>query len=154
MSTPNSPKCPECGNDLEEVRYPSGSMLNRDQFMATRAGDWFCERHTNSRGNRPYAYFWNSEIAASQPSAREVAPTEPEWTPVDKILPPEGKNVAFLVEDANVAIHGWATAGYYHSAVGGWWHGTPGDYRSCRDQRWTVTHWSYLPELPEAPHEE
>jgi hypothetical protein len=73
------------------------------------------------------------------------------WTSVQQELPPPSKNVAILVEDANVSIHGWATAGYYHSAISGWWHGTPGDYRSCNDQRWTVTHWTNLPAPPVAP---
>ncbi len=70
------------------------------------------------------------------------------WIPVDKTMPPAGKNVAMLVEDATVAIHGWATAGYFHSGSSGWWHGVPGDYRSCRAQRWTVTHWAHLPQIP------
>ena len=73
---------------------------------------------------------------------------ENRWIPVTEKLPPAGKNVAILVSDASVAIHDWATAGYYHSTSGGWWHGVPGDYRSCRDQRWDVTHWVHLPALP------
>lgn len=73
-----------------------------------------------------------------------------EWISVKDQLPPEGKNVAIVVEDSAVFIHGWVTAGYYHSPASGWWHGTPGDYRSCRDQRWIVTHWQPLPAPPES----
>ena len=74
--------------------------------------------------------------------------SESAWIPVEDRLPREGKNVAILVKDPDVWIFGWATAGYYHSAESGWWHGTPGDYRSCRDQRWIVSHWADLPDVP------
>lgn len=57
-----NPKCPKCDKRLTQVRRPSGSMLNSDQFDAVRAGDWFCDCHTNGRGNTPYAYFWDSEV--------------------------------------------------------------------------------------------
>ena len=36
-------------------------MLNEYQFDAVKAGDWFCECHSNGRGNAPYAYFWDKE---------------------------------------------------------------------------------------------
>lgn len=84
--TAEDPKCPNCGYALEKVTYPSGSMLNRDQFDATRAGDWYCGCHNNNRGNRPYAYFWDREVAASQPS-RTPAVTQP----VMQELPPRPK---------------------------------------------------------------
>lgn len=71
------------------------------------------------------------------------------WIPISEKLPAAGKNVAVLIEDTDVYILGWATAGYYHSPESGWWHGVPGDYRSCRDGRWTVTHWTELPAVPE-----
>jgi hypothetical protein len=36
--------CPNCGRPMEEVRYPAGeSALNRHQWAAVRAGDWWCE---------------------------------------------------------------------------------------------------------------
>jgi hypothetical protein len=37
-------------------------MLNKDQWESQRAGDWLCTCHNNSRGNRPYAYYWNYEF--------------------------------------------------------------------------------------------
>ena len=69
------------------------------------------------------------------------------WISVDDGMPPDGKHVAILLEDPSVWIFGWVTAGYHHSLESGWWIGTPGDYRSCRDQRWEVTHWADLPDI-------
>lgn len=61
MSTPN---CPKCGNPLTEIRYPSDSILNRDQWESQLPGDLFCTCHNNHRGNKPYAYFWRSQMEA------------------------------------------------------------------------------------------
>jgi hypothetical protein len=60
MST--TPNCPQCGNPLTEIRYPSDSMLNRDQWESQLPGDLFCTCHNNHRGNKPYAYFWRSQL--------------------------------------------------------------------------------------------
>jgi hypothetical protein len=57
-----APKCPKCDELLTKVRYPSGSMLNEEQFDATRAGDWFCKCHNNGRSRTAGAYFWDSEV--------------------------------------------------------------------------------------------
>jgi hypothetical protein len=66
MPSPHSPKvepaCPECARPLQKVRKASSSPLNDEQFDAVRAGDWFCEHHTNGRGNTSYAYYWNREV--------------------------------------------------------------------------------------------
>lgn len=64
---PSIPPCPGCRKPLHEVRQSSGSMLNSDQFDAVRAGDWYCDTcPSNGRGNTAYAYFWNSELRASE----------------------------------------------------------------------------------------
>jgi hypothetical protein len=44
------PMCPHCGQALKRLTDSS-------------AGDWFCVCHNNYRANRPYAYFWDSEIS-------------------------------------------------------------------------------------------
>lgn len=56
-------KCPQCGGELERVRYPGG-YLNRDQWESGKAGDWFC--HTcppngRSAGNN-YCYWQDKEV--------------------------------------------------------------------------------------------
>jgi len=56
--------CPMCSQPLTEIRYPSDSMLNRDQWESQQAGDLFCTCHNNHRGNKPYAYFWKSELSS------------------------------------------------------------------------------------------
>lgn len=65
--------CPKCEQPLKKVEYPSDSMLNRDQWMSVRAGDYYCTCHNNHTGNRPYAYFWEKDLAAlpSPPTAEE-----------------------------------------------------------------------------------
>lgn len=35
--------CSKCGKVMEHIRNPGGSMLNDDQFAATRCGDWYCD---------------------------------------------------------------------------------------------------------------
>jgi hypothetical protein len=59
------PNCPQCGKPLEEVRYPSDSMLNRDQWESVRAGDWWCKScpYNGRAKNLIGAYFWDSEVA-------------------------------------------------------------------------------------------
>jgi hypothetical protein len=63
------PNCPKCGNPLEKVRQSSNSPLNEEQFDSVRAGDWFCKCHSNERGNKPWAYFWDSEVLQSETSS-------------------------------------------------------------------------------------
>ena len=58
-----SPLCPQCSQPLNEVRYPSDCMLNRDQWEPQIAGNWYCTHcEDNGRGNTGYAYFWDSEV--------------------------------------------------------------------------------------------
>lgn len=57
--------CPQCGRELERVRQSENSPLNRDQFDAVKAGDWYCLAcPSNDRGNLPYSYFWDYELEA------------------------------------------------------------------------------------------
>jgi len=61
------PNCPLCKKPLEPVRQSPYSPLNRDQFDASKAGDWFCQCSDNGRGNAPYAYFWDREVIGIVP---------------------------------------------------------------------------------------
>ena len=62
LAVKTSGGCPRCGKPLKRVRYPSGSMLNEDQFDSQRAGDWYCESCPGDRGNTGYRYFWSNEL--------------------------------------------------------------------------------------------
>lgn len=56
------PDCPGCGEPLDRVTYPCDSKLNREQWLLTRAGDWWCQTcPANGRG-RTGAYYWASEL--------------------------------------------------------------------------------------------
>jgi DNA modification methylase/superfamily II DNA or RNA helicase len=57
-----APYCPVCKSPLKMVTQPSDSPLNRDQWESQIAGNWFCDCHNNHRGNKPYAFFWDSEF--------------------------------------------------------------------------------------------
>lgn len=58
----SDPLFPKCRRKLYRVRKPSSSPLNDEQFDAIRAGDWYCECHSNGRGNTQFAYFWDREV--------------------------------------------------------------------------------------------
>lgn len=61
---PNDPNCPTCGTRLEKVRQSAESSLNAYQFLAIRAGDWYCKTcPDNSRGKSGLCYWWDREIA-------------------------------------------------------------------------------------------
>jgi hypothetical protein len=90
--------------------------------------------------------YWEYRANAAEAKIAEQAATW-KWIETSEMLPPPGRRVAIIIEDEEVYILGLVAAGYYHSESSGWWHGTPGDYRSCRDQRWTVTHWAFLPPI-------
>ena len=47
------------------VKFP----FEQEQFDSVRAGDWFCKCHSNERGNKPWAYFWDSEVLQSETSS-------------------------------------------------------------------------------------
>lgn len=55
--------CPKCGNRVEEITQSPNSPLNRHQFDAAKAGDYFCRSClSNDRGNSPYCYWWEKEL--------------------------------------------------------------------------------------------
>ena len=62
-----APPCPLCQQPLKRVTQGPYSPLNSDQFDAVKAGDWFCECSSNSRGHAPYAYFWSREVLVIAP---------------------------------------------------------------------------------------
>ena len=67
----DKPRCPNCGKTLTKIRYPSGSMYNREQWESMKAGDWVCEACPgNDRGMSGMCYFWTRELAA--PTPREI----------------------------------------------------------------------------------
>ena len=114
-----APKCPKCGEFLTKVRYPSGSMLNEEQFDATRAGDWFCTCHNNGRSRTAGAYFWNSEVLQSQPDLKTkeksqeatlAGSTRREWhTRIDRLL-----SLARPGEDLPFNAREYGAADYYN----------------------------------------
>lgn len=56
-------ECPQCRGPLKEVRQPSNSMLNRDQWESSIAGNWYCDKcPSNDRGNAPLCYWWTREL--------------------------------------------------------------------------------------------
>lgn len=58
-------KCPQCGGPLRKVRQSPTSPLNRDQFDARKAGDYYCETcPDNDRGNSKLCYWWEDELPA------------------------------------------------------------------------------------------
>ena len=65
-------QCPKCNGPLKEVTYQSNSMLNRDQFDAVRAGDFYCTSCKGSESSSGYKYFWLRELL--QLPAREPEP--------------------------------------------------------------------------------
>ena len=65
-------QCPKCNGPLKEVTYQSNSMLNRDQFDAVRAGDFYCTSCKGSKSSSGYKYFWLRELP--QLPAREPRP--------------------------------------------------------------------------------
>jgi hypothetical protein len=55
--------CPRCYGPVEEVRQSPTSPLNRDQFDASKAGDFFCRScPDNGRGISGLCYWWESEL--------------------------------------------------------------------------------------------
>jgi hypothetical protein len=54
--------CPKCGLPLKEVRYPSDSYFNRDQWESQRAGDWYCDKCPSEVARSGYSYFWEADF--------------------------------------------------------------------------------------------
>jgi len=55
-------RCDKCGGLLDLVRQERG-YLNREQFDAVKAGDWYCATCPGDRGGTGRRYFWESELA-------------------------------------------------------------------------------------------
>lgn len=55
--------CPDCGEKIFKVRQSEDSMLNREQFDAAKAGDWFCVKCTSDVSHTGYKYFWDHEVS-------------------------------------------------------------------------------------------
>jgi len=56
-------KCPQCGSPLQPVLQSPNSPLNRDQFDAVKAGDYYCETcPDNDRGKKLLCYWWEREL--------------------------------------------------------------------------------------------
>ena len=56
------PSCPQCGKPLQKVTQSERSLLNTDQFDASRAGDYYCKVcPSNGRGKLLYCYWWQHE---------------------------------------------------------------------------------------------
>ncbi|HSZ58578.1 MAG TPA: hypothetical protein VK797_23120 [Tepidisphaeraceae bacterium] len=47
---------------MHEVRQAESSPLNREQFDASKAGDFYCETCPGNRGRTHYRYFWKKEL--------------------------------------------------------------------------------------------
>lgn len=55
--------CPQCSGPLKRVRQSPGSALNKDQFNAVKAGDWYCEAcPDNDRGRAGLCYWREREL--------------------------------------------------------------------------------------------
>lgn len=65
--------CPVCHAKLKRVTQEAGSMLNAEQFNATKAGDWYCDNlavtHSTlfRRARTGFAYFSNAELHPPEP---------------------------------------------------------------------------------------
>lgn len=55
-------ECPKCSNELKRVRQPDISPLNKYQWEAGIAGNWYCDFCKGSRGNSGYRYYWDNEL--------------------------------------------------------------------------------------------
>ena len=55
--------CPQCRGSLVAVRQPASSPLNRDQWDAQKAGDYYCRScPDNGRGATPLCYWNHNEL--------------------------------------------------------------------------------------------
>lgn len=54
--------CPDCNEKVFKVKQSENSMLNREQFDAAKAGDWFCVKCASDVSHTGYKYFWDNEV--------------------------------------------------------------------------------------------
>ena len=55
------PACPECGRELKPNCFPYGN-LNHGQWMAVRAGDYYCKHCLGTRCRDEKRYFFKHEL--------------------------------------------------------------------------------------------
>lgn len=86
------PRCLHCGKLLTEIRYPTGSPFNRDQWDSMRAGDWVCESCPgNERGQSGMCYFWAHELNRGDQCAAGAVAARPEGGRDERIAELEAK---------------------------------------------------------------
>lgn len=61
-----SKDCPTCHRSVDEVRYPSDSYLNRDQWEGVRCGDYYCD-HCRQ-------YWWIKLVPSDRQSSHSLRP--------------------------------------------------------------------------------
>ena len=54
-------RCPVCGQELIAITYPAGSLLNEEQWMSCRNGDYYCQNCPGAPGFN-YAYWWKKDL--------------------------------------------------------------------------------------------
>lgn len=102
-----TPKCPQCDQPLKRVVQETNSLLNHDQWASTIAGEWFCTCHNNHRGNKPYAYFWQSEFNSGAAHPSETRAGEQEGSTMEPEIKPHS---SVLYTDLTVRCHGCKSA--------------------------------------------
>jgi hypothetical protein len=55
-------RCPQCDGRLLRVIYLSGSMLNREQFDESKAGDYYCTKCKGDEARTGFKYFWERDF--------------------------------------------------------------------------------------------
>lgn len=54
--------CPDCETPLEKVEYRPTASCNEEQFMAVRAGDYFCRKCKSDVAHSGFRYFWKRDL--------------------------------------------------------------------------------------------
>lgn len=66
-----NPSCPNCGRELYAVTQHPASLLNEHQFLAIRAGDYYCKICTSDNPRRSgHRYWWKQELTGRARIAR------------------------------------------------------------------------------------
>lgn len=92
--------CPECKSPLKEVRYPSDSMYNREQWESQIAGDLYCDVCTSDASRTGYKYFWKADFA-NQPKDQHPAQNS-------------GEKKLALINETNIRFGNAFNAMFYH----------------------------------------
>jgi hypothetical protein len=64
--------CPQCGELLFPVAYRGGA-LNEEQFMAVRAGDYYCKTCKGIEAATGFKYFWEREFEVEVHTCKRCA---------------------------------------------------------------------------------